>query len=205
MKRTRLVLLVALAISSALYWAPAARAECPRAAAVERWYVPRYAKLQTGGYLGFLTVGSGWSLAQTHVEIELLYGWVPASLGGTSVHSLTLRSFGRSPGWCFGPGFRWTYLYGGPAVLFALGDQFFLRVPERYHDRRYYRRTAMHWLATLGTELALPFRSPHIPLQHALYAELSALDDYLFSWLKSASTVSFASIFSTTLGYRVRF
>lgn len=195
-----------LVLGSALGPAQPARArDCTPVAVQDRWFVPNYAKLQTGGYLGFVTFGTGLSLARSRLELELLYGWVPESVGGTPIHNITLRSLGRSRTLCFARGWQWTYLFGGPSVLFALGDQYFLRVPERYHDRRYYRRTAMHWTLALGTEVTLPWSDPRKLAQHGFFLETAALDDYVLLWFQNVGAVPFTSMFSSSAGYRVRF
>ena len=94
------------------------------------WYVPDYAKLQTGGYLGVVTVGAGYT-AFDLLDLDLYYGFVPAAVGGVDVHTPAARVGLHVKGVCLTPTLRWKYLHGGVGMLFGFGDGFFLSPPPR--------------------------------------------------------------------------
>lgn len=168
-------------------------------------WTPDYAKVQSGGYVGALTLGVGYLFFDQRLDLATLYGFVPGALGGTTHHILALAARGRVPGLCLTRELNWVYVYGGAGVLFTFGDGFFVRVPERYHDPRYYRATASRWTFTLGSELALRQRTKGGAIAHALYWEVSALDVYIAIWLRNPGSVSFVSMFSSSVGYRLQF
>ena len=170
------------------------------------WYVPDFAKLQTGGYSGLVTVGIGYSVFSDRLNFTLDYGFAPKSVAGRSVHSvsttLSYRPFDFRVG-----SVRFVPIYGGGNLLFTAGDGYFLRTPERYHqyDKRYYPPTGVHWMAHLGTEIDfLPSEGSFIE-RHGFYAELRTLDSYLISYIENPKTIYFREVVASAVGYRAAF
>jgi hypothetical protein len=99
------------------------------------------------------------------------------ALGGKSLHSLAPSVNGRARGWCISSRVNWSYVDGGPGLLFPVGSDgfFFRRVPERYEDRRHYRKTGLRLLAPLGTELQVVQRLSRLTLTHRAFWEIVAL------------------------------
>ncbi len=174
------------------------------------WYTPDYVKVQTGGHAGFLTLGTGYLLFGSRLDLGAHYGWVPPALGGKGLHSVGLRAHGRAPGVCLGSRVKvnWSYLYGGAGAMFPVGGDgfFFVRLPGRYQDKpRYYRKTGLRTLFTLGTEFELRQQLKNLTLSHAAFWEVTALDEYLYMWWKGRPSVSFARPWASAFGYRLRF
>jgi hypothetical protein len=171
------------------------------------WYTPDYVEVQTGGHQGFLTLGAGYLWFDARLELGAHYGWVPPTVGGKSLHSLSFALVGRARGVCIGQRVNWSYLYGGVGLLLPLGSEgfFFTRVPERYRDGGYYRRTGLRSLYMVGTELQVLQRLPRGELVHGLFWEITAYDEYLTLWLRNRGTISFVEPFSSAFGYRLRF
>lgn len=194
--------------------APAADAETPvrrhdhsrRDSDPMGWYVPDFAKLQTGGYSGLVTVGVGYSAFNDRWNFTLDYGFAPATVAGRNVHSVSTT-------WSYRPfdfrvgSVRFVPIYGGANLLFTAGNGYFLTVPERYrqYDKRYYPPTGVHWMAHLGTEIDfLPPENSFIE-RHGFYAELRTLDTYFVSYIENPKTVSFREVLASALGYRAAF
>jgi hypothetical protein len=192
-------MLVLLCASSALALGP-----CTGSNREGPWYVPAHAKVQTGGYLGALTLGAGYAPWQV-LEVGAYYGWVPASLGGVDIHSVALRLGARVRGTCVARDWNWVYLTGGVGALFTAGDGFFLTVPERYHDPNYYRRTGVRGLLTVGTELNRRQSGGSFVASQGVFVEVTTIDEYLRLWAKSPRAEPFLATFSTSLGYRIGF
>lgn len=196
-------------------WLCAALLCVPRAAAQScrhredrfGWYTPDYVQLRTGGHQGFLTLGTGYQWFDSRLEAGAQYGWVPAALGGKSLHSLALNVNGRARGKCLHPRINWSYVYGGIGLLFPVGGDgfFFVKVPERYNDRRYYRRNGIRLLLTLGTELQILQRLPRVTFTHGVFFEITAFDHYLIMWGQNPRALSIAFPWSSGFGYRLRF
>lgn len=167
-------------------------------------FVPDYVQAQSGGYLGFLTLGSGYLVFDSVLDLGAYYGWVPEAVGGEGIHELAVRVAGRVKGWCIAENWNWVFVYGGVGVLFTFGDGFFLSVPDRYPDERYYRKTGRRGFFVLGSELQVR-QSLRSTLSHALFYEITALDQYIGAWGRNVGTIPFHSMFASSFGYRLYF
>lgn len=197
--RRRWRLLLALALLAA---APsAARAEAARSAAARRaWYVPDHAAAQLAGNAGFMAAGVGYTLARERVLADVLFGWVPESVGGLDIFSLTAK-LGWAPwrlergDWALRP------VVAGAQLTYTFGDQYFVRQPEGFPHHYYPRPTALHLGLTLGGALATPLRL--LDRRVAVFAEAVALDHLLRLWYLNPQTMGPADVFSLALGARV--
>ena len=70
----------------------------PRAArrAERPWYRPTHLALQTGGGLGMVAAGAGYEFSKTHLETDILIGYVPKHYAGSTL-SLASLKFMYSP------------------------------------------------------------------------------------------------------------
>ena len=105
--------------------------------------VPDYMVSEMGGYVGFMSVGVGY----TYFEIlnsEVIYGWVPAMMGGETLQSITMRSYVEMKGLRLGAG----------NVFSLYDDDTFMALPSRY-PRGYYPATGMYTVFSAGYEVAL--------------------------------------------------
>jgi hypothetical protein len=171
------------------------------------WYTPDFVTLKAGGHQGFMTLGAGYEFFDSRLQLGAQYGWVPPALGGRSLHNVTLNVTGHARGWCLNPWLNWSYIYGGLGLMFPIDSEgfFFVRVPERYGDRYYYRKTGLRLLATLGTELQIVQQVAHVTLTHGVFWEIAGLDEYFFIWSQNRGHLSFAYPWSSAIGYRLRF
>jgi hypothetical protein len=169
------------------------------------WYVPDFARLQVAGFLGVVGVGFGYAAFDDVLNVSLSYGFSPAAHSGKSVHAgrlaVDVRPFDLRI-----DAFRLVPVYLGGSVLYAFGNEYFTRLPDRYArlDRYYYPPTALHWGAQLGLELDyVPSRGPIE--RHGLYYELVTVDSYLFSFLENSASLGLDDVVSSSLGYRCAF
>jgi hypothetical protein len=166
------------------------------------WYVPDRAKLQTGGYLGLVTVAVGYSAFDV-LDFDLYYGWVPEAVGGIDIHSVAARAGVRAPGLCLGSSLRWTYLQGGIGGLMTFGKNFFVVNPSRYPGDYYYPVTALRAFLSVGTALEFLQSPASLVSSHGVFVEVSALDEYLVPWIKNAETISLWDVWSLSVGYQL--
>jgi hypothetical protein len=113
--------------------------------------IPDYARLQTAGSQGLLSLGLGKSFLEGRIEPELAYGYVPASVGGVSIHLWSqMTTFSAFP----------TRLGHSDWVLYpALGGySFIVGVGKNYELYRkkyvgYYWPTALHFRFFAGAKV----------------------------------------------------
>lgn len=165
------------------------------------WAVPDFAKLQTGGFSGAVTVGLGYAMLQDHLNVAALYGYVPVAVG-RDVHSVHLTLSGR-PGEIRFQQLGWLPLYGGLGALCTWGPGYFVVPPKRY-PRAYYYPTALRASVLVGTELDWVSRRGPFE-RHGAYFELTTLDFLLLAQLRNPRVVRLTDIVSSTLGYRFSF
>ena len=187
---------------------PAGASTEPRRLAHERdrdphgWLLPDFAKLQTGGFVGFVTVGIGYAVFDDVINLGAHYGYTPAARTEQDVHTLHFTLDVRPFDLRFGD-IRWVPAYLGGGLLHVWGDQYFSDLPDRYArvDGTYYPPTALHWTAHLGTELDLVPRYGFFE-RHGFYFELATVDTFAFAYFENRETVELTDAFSSTIGYR---
>jgi hypothetical protein len=169
------------------------------------WYVPDFAKLQTAGYLGSVGIGTGYAMLDDILNVSLLYGFTPEQRAGENVHALRLNLDVRPIDLRF-KAFRVVPIYVGAGLLYAIGSEYFTRIPARYRrlEANYYPPTALHWSANLGLEL------DYVPARgkierHGLYYEVVTVDSYVMSYLENPEALHLVDAFASSIGYRCAF
>jgi hypothetical protein len=198
---TPLALLVALALgvpgaAVAAEGALSLRAERP-------WFVPDHAQLQLAGDIGFLSPGMGYELAGRRVDLDLFLGWVPASIGGEDIYSVTGKityapwRLGAGPGWRVAP------LRIAAQATYTFGSQYFVAAPGRYPSGYYEIPTALHTGVALGGAATRKLGGGEREI--GLYGEIVALTEGLRAWRENPDVVDVSDVLSLALGTQVRF
>jgi hypothetical protein len=177
-----------------------------RARDVDRlgWYVPDFAKVQTGSFAGLVTVGGGYAAFNDILNVSALYGFTPASVAGESVHSISLLVDAR-PLELRWASFRLIPLYAGAGALITWGDGYFQELPSHYRDRTYYPATGRHLTAHLGIEASYAPEEESAFERHAAYFELTTLYTYLERWVANPETLGPEDALALGMGYRAAF
>ena len=166
------------------------------------WYVPDFAKLQTGGFAGLFSVGTGYAAFDDILNVSLLYGYVPEWHAEVSVHSLHLTAAGRPFDFELRP-LRVVPIYLGAGLLHTWGEDYFVRLPERYASG-YYPPTGLHWTAHIGTEIDYVPRGGLFE-RHGVYAELTTVDTLFFAYVENRATLGVVDAVGLGFGYRAAF
>ncbi len=163
--------------------------------------VPDQAKVQFAGALGLLSAGPGYAFANRRIELDLLVGWVPRSLAGVDLVTLTAK--GTWLPWTVAlQDWRLRPMTLGLALTYTAGDRFFVLLPDRYPSGYYPFPTALRATIAAGGTLGHALGS----LQEAgVYWELVAVDTPFAYWIANRRTVPVASVFSLALGLRAAF
>ena len=143
------------------------------------WYVPDFARVQTGGYQGLANISVGYSFFNDVVNWSVGYGYTPAFIAERNVHSFdTTLSF--RPIDIRYRQLRFVPAYFGAGLLFGTGDGYFLITPSRYHEysRTYYPPTAVHWTVHTGMEVDWLPKGGFFE-RHGAFVELRTIDTLL--------------------------
>ncbi|MGE0326774.1 MAG: hypothetical protein AB7K71_03665 [Polyangiaceae bacterium] len=166
------------------------------------WYVPDFAKVQTGGLRGRFTAGLGYAAFDDVVNVSLLYGYSPNEVSDSGVSTLSLEISAR-PFEIRADSLRVVPLEVGVGGLYAIGQEFEVTYPDRYSSG-YYPPTAVHALAYLGVEVDWVPRSGFFE-RIGLYYQASTIDTYLEDLIRNSETASITETFASTIGYRAAF
>src|SRR5687767_8468596 len=120
--------------------------------------IPHHAKIQHGGGIGYFAIGFGYAGRKEKTELDLLYGYLPAEIGGIDIHSATVK-FNFLP---VSPIETKTFLLRplvvGALVNYSFGKQYFTLNPPNYPYRYYNIPTAVNSALFLGGRLGVKLR-----------------------------------------------
>jgi hypothetical protein len=169
------------------------------------WLAPDFVRLQTGGFVGMVALGTGYALFDDILNLSAHYGFTPAEHAGNDVHAFSFEALVR-PFDVRIEDVRVVPIYLGPGVLYAWGDEFFSKTPERFAriEKNYYEPTAWHWTVRVGAELDYVPPSGFFE-RHGLYYELTLLGTYLEYYRENPKTLDFEDALSSAVGYRAAF
>ncbi len=172
------------------------------------WYIPHHCKLQFAGSIGFLSAGIGYDLFKEKAEIDLFGGYVPVSMGGIAVTSLTLKMNGKFFTFHPWPEISVTPLIIGAFMNYTLGDKFYLFWPSRYPKGYFWWISALRFGPEIGLLLNKKMHITSFPQIKSLgcYFEISTNDRYLASFYYNPSYLSIIhDLMSAGLGVKVSF
>lgn len=142
-----------------------------------RALAPEHARVQFAGASGLFTVGAGYGFWEGRVEPSLSYGWVPARLGGVSIHTLAQKTTFSPVRWEPESAWAWYPVVVAYAAHIALGRNYDLIQEEKF--RGYYWPSALHFWISAGTKVRKDFPSRRFLSGITLLVEAGTLDAYL--------------------------
>jgi hypothetical protein len=165
----------------------------------KRWYKPAFVPVQFAGNIGFISTGIGFTSHTKKYELALMYGYVPASLALTRIHTISaknvfpLRRYDMKINQALIP-------YLGFAISVEVGGNSFLTLPEQYPKSYYDFPKSIHATAFGGIKLQQLFERHTRTLRGVeLFAEVGTVDVYV--WYKVMSEdIKLTQMFSLALG-----
>ncbi len=58
----------------------------------KKWYIPTHASVQYAGGFGFLSAGAGYDFFKDRLSVDIMFGYLPESIGGISIFSLNSKT-----------------------------------------------------------------------------------------------------------------
>lgn len=193
--------LVLAALAALALAPPADAATCTLSSTAARddhaWYVPDHLKLQLAGNVGFVSPGVGYAFLGRRLETDAFFGWVPESIGGADILSLTGKVTAHPFALRLG-GVDWRPLSLGLQVTYTFGDQYFVRPPSQFPGKYYDFPTSLRAGIAVGTSADTRIGERRV----GAYLELVALDVTLKAWMDNREELSAADVFSLAIGVR---
>lgn len=165
--------------------------------------LPDHMKVQFAGGTGMLSIGAGYANKKQWLEGDLFYGYVPKSVGGLPIHSLT----GKLTAFPFKMNFsnmRVRPLGFGLMANYTFGKQYFGFTPHNYPFEYYGFPTSLHAGAFVGGQLNFNRRQKKTK-QVGLYYEVITFDSELISYLGNKGSLKIGDIINIGFGARVGF
>ena len=166
---------------------------------------PDHIKLQYAGGTGFVAFGTGYSSKNQKFEGDLFYGYLPKSIGGVRIHSLSIK-------------FNWIPVHSleikkyeleplmmGLLVNYSFGKQYFSFDPTNYPYRYYSFPTAIHSAVFFGSRAGIKFPTNSFVQRVSLYYEILSFDREIISLLSNPKSLHIPDILSLSLGTRISF
>ena len=164
---------------------------------------PDHIKIQYAGGTGFIAVGVGYSNKNQKLEGDLYYGYLPKSIGGVRIHSISAK-------------FVWMPIYGisgkkiileplttGFVVNYSFGKQYFSFDPPNYPYRYYSFPTAIHSALFVGSRIGFNFPTNTFVRRLSLYYEILSYDREIISLISNTKSLHVEDIITLSLGIRI--
>lgn len=170
------------------------------------WFVPDYAKLQYAGAIGFLSAGAGYNQFDGKMETELMLGFLPKSIGGDNLTTLTLRT--QFLPWIVNlkaDKYDFLPLYGGAYASHTFGDQFYIFTPERYPRWYYGWPTALRVGIFAGSRLRINLPEMDKISSVDFFYEIGSYDLKLVSFIQNLDAISLLDVINIAAGIKIEF
>jgi hypothetical protein len=164
-----------------------------------RWYLPHYVPLQFAGNIGFLSTGVGYKSNKENYELNILYGYVPTSIGDQTIHMITAKNMfplARYLTW----NNQTIIPYLGLGLVIEVSGHAFFTLPSHYPKGYYDFPKNLHVTGFAGVKLKYLFEDDNTFLRGLeFYAEAGTIDLYI--WYKFISNeIKLNEIFGLAVG-----
>ncbi len=177
-------------------------------ALARKWYRPVHLVLQTGGGLGLVAGGAGYSLLKNRLETDVLIGYVPRRFAGSALALASLKVM-YSP-------FHLRAAEQVQAVPFTIGvyasythGTLNAEKKGQYPDDYYWFSTNTRYGALVGgrvTYLAAPVAATGVPRKLSLCYELGSNDLYIATYLTNrGGSIGISQLLTLALGVKLDF
>jgi len=166
---------------------------------------PDHIKVQYAGGMGFISIGAGYATKNQKLEGDLYYGYLPESVGGVSIHSISgkitwipinpvsIKKYQVEP------------LMTGLIVNYSFGKQYYSFDPPYYPYRYYSFPTAIHSALFLGSRIGHNFPTNTFVRQLSFYYEILSFDREIISLVSNPKSLQVTDIVTLSLGIRIGF
>lgn len=164
---------------------------------------PDHINIQYAGGTGFIAVGAGYSNKNQKLEADLYYGYLPKSIGGVRIHSISAKFIWIPINSVREKNFILEPLTTGLIVNYSFGKQYFSFDPPNYPYRYYSFPTAIHSALFLGSRAGFNFPTNTFVRRLSLYYEILSYDREIISLVSNTKSLHVEDIITLSLGIRI--
>ena len=170
---------------------------------VRHWLLPDHLKVQFAGGIGMVSIGAGYNNKKQWLEGDIYYGYVPQSIGGLTIHSITGKMT-ISPVKIESKNFQTKPFSIGVLVNYTFGKQYFGFTPANYPFEYYGFPTSLHAGAFIGGQVSKKLRKKNLK-QIGLYYEVISFDSELVSYIGNKNSLKISDIITIGTGVKLEF
>jgi hypothetical protein len=160
--------------------------------------LPDHIKLQYAGGIGFISIGAGYGNKKDKLEADLYYGYLPRSVGGVRIHSLSAKFIWIPYHLLIKNKAKLDPLMAGILVNYNFGKQYFGFDPENYPYKYYSFPTAINTAIFTGSRLGL-----NKPKDLSLYYEALIFDRDLLSLVGNPKSLHLTDVLNLSVGVKL--
>lgn len=165
-----------------------------------RWYVPRAAKLQYAGNMGFMSTGVTYYLVDNWYQVSLMYGITSSHSEAERLNTITLKNTFLLKQFNY-KGFVISPTAGLNLILSSTHNTY-RKLPD-YFPEDYYFQNKIHFAPFVG--LAIYHELPFKTIKGIdFYTEIGTMDNYLLEAIRT-DFVKYSDIWNLSLGVSVYF
>jgi len=165
-----------------------------------KWYVPRAAKVQYAGNIGYFSIGATYYLVNDWYQLSLMYGMAEypgkeRTLNTVAFKNTFLLKKYQFKNFVISP-------IAGLSINFGSTHNTFRRLPDYYPDK-YYFQNKVHFAPFVGAMIyhPLPFKTIK---GIDFYSEVATMDNYLLEAIRT-DYVKYSEIWNVSLGLTLYF
>lgn len=162
--------------------------------------LPDHAKIQHAGGIGFMSIAAGYSNKKANLEGDIYYGYLPRSMGGVRIHSLSAKFSWIPYRLSIKNKHNFEPLITGLVFNYNFGKQFFSFDPDNYPYKYYSFPTAINAAIFAGSRFG-----PANPAWLSFYYEVLGFDRDLIGLIDNPGSLNLSDVLTVSLGARIRF
>jgi len=165
-----------------------------------KWYVPRSAKIQYAGNIGFMAIGATYYIVDNWYQVSLMYGITSSHSETDRLNTLALKNTFLIKKFhykniTFSP-------TAGLSVNLASTHNTYRKFPDHFPDQ-YYFQNKIHFAPFVGGMIYYPLPNKTIK-GIDFYAEVGTMDNYLLEAIRT-DYVKYSDIWNLSLGVSLYF
>jgi len=164
---------------------------------------PDHIKIQYAGGIGFMSIGAGYNTENQKLEADLYYGYLPKSVGGISIHSISAKVTWIPTHSVSIKKYELEPLMTGLIVNYSFGKQYFSFDPPSYPYNYYNFPTAIHSALFLGSRIGHDFPTHAFVQRISVYYEILSFDREVISLLSNLKSLQVTDIVTLSLGLKI--
>ena len=165
--------------------------------------LPDHVKFQYAGGTGLISVGAGYSNKNEKLEADLYYGYLPESIGGVRIHSISAKFIWLPINAVRVRKYMLEPLMTGFVVNYSFGKQYFSFDPPNYPYRYYSFPTAIHSALFLGSRAGITLPTNSFVHRLSIYYEIVSFDREIISLVSNPKSLHITDVITLALGVKM--